>query len=72
MHIVATVLFALAGIVGLTPALALLTFWYRFPSWLARIMHHAEHFWRSGRRSRAGDPSVWIGVRPLAVQHVWD
>jgi hypothetical protein len=29
MHIVATVLFALAGIVGLTPALALL-----FPSWL--------------------------------------
>ncbi len=34
MHIVATVLFALAGIVGLTPALALLTFWYRFPSWL--------------------------------------
>jgi hypothetical protein len=34
MHLVATVLFALAGIVGLTPALALLTFWYRFPSWL--------------------------------------
>jgi hypothetical protein len=34
MHIVATVLFALAGIVGLTPALALLTFWYRFPGWL--------------------------------------
>jgi hypothetical protein len=34
MHIVATVLFALAGIVGLTSALALLTFWYRFPSWL--------------------------------------
>ena len=34
MPIVATVLFALAGIVGLTPALALLTFWYRFPSWL--------------------------------------
>jgi hypothetical protein len=39
---------------------------------LARIMHHAERFWRSGGRSRAGDPSVWIGVRPLAVQHVWD
>jgi hypothetical protein len=34
MHIVANVLFALAGIVGLPPALALLTFWYRFPSWL--------------------------------------
>ncbi len=34
MHIVATVLFALAGIVGLPPALALLAFWYRFPSWL--------------------------------------
>jgi hypothetical protein len=39
---------------------------------LARIMHHAERFWRSGGRSRAGDPSVWIGVSPLAVQHVWD
>ena len=34
MQIVATVLFALAGVVGLTPTLALLTFWYRFPSWL--------------------------------------
>ena len=34
MHTVAIVLFALAGIVGLTPALALLTLWYRFPSWL--------------------------------------
>jgi hypothetical protein len=34
MHTVATALFALAGIVGLTPALALLTFWHRFPSWL--------------------------------------
>jgi len=34
MHIVATVLFALAGIVGLTSALALLAFWHRFPSWL--------------------------------------
>jgi hypothetical protein len=39
---------------------------------LTRIMHHAERFWRSGGRSRAGDPSVWIGVSPLAVQHVWD
>src|SRR5215467_11583625 len=34
MHIVSTVLFALAGIVGLPPTLALLTFWSRFPSWL--------------------------------------
>ncbi len=34
MHTVATAFFALAGIVGLTPALALLTFWHRFPSWL--------------------------------------
>ncbi len=33
MHIVATVLFALAGIFGLASALALLAFWYRFPSW---------------------------------------
>ena len=39
---------------------------------LARIMHHAERFCMFGRRSRAGDPSVWIGVRSLAVQHVWD
>ena len=40
MHIVATVLFALAGIVGLTPALALLTFWYRFPGWLDDLSRH--------------------------------
>jgi hypothetical protein len=33
MHIIAIVLFALAGIVGLTPALGLVTFWYRFPGW---------------------------------------
>jgi len=39
---------------------------------LARIMHHAERSCRSNRRSRAGDPSVWTGVRQLAVQHVWD
>jgi len=39
---------------------------------LARIMHHGAHFCTSGRRSRAGDPSVWIGVRQLAVQRVWD
>jgi hypothetical protein len=39
---------------------------------LARIMHHMERFCTSGRRSRADDPSVWIGVRQLAVQRVWD
>jgi hypothetical protein len=33
MRIVATVFFAFAGIVGLTSALALLTFWYRFSGW---------------------------------------
>jgi hypothetical protein len=44
---------------------------YRWRS-LARIMHHAGRFCTSGRRSRADDPSVWIGVRQLAVQRVWD
>jgi hypothetical protein len=39
---------------------------------LARIMHDAERFRISDRGSRAGDPSVWRGVRQLAVQHVWD
>jgi hypothetical protein len=34
MQIVPTVLLALAGIVGVIPALALLAFRYRFPSWL--------------------------------------
>jgi len=34
MRIVATVLFALAGIVGVTLALTLLPSWYRFPDWL--------------------------------------
>jgi hypothetical protein len=34
MPIVGAVLFALAGIVGLTPTLVLLTFSYRFPGWL--------------------------------------
>jgi len=37
---------------------------------LARIMHHAGRFCRSDQRSRAGDPSVWIGVRPLLMQRV--
>jgi hypothetical protein len=39
---------------------------------LARIMHDAERFRISDQGSRAGDPSVWRGVRQLAVQHVWD
>src|ERR1700675_2977628 len=39
---------------------------------LTWIMHHAGRFCTSGRRSRGGDPSVWIGVRQLVVQRVWD
>ncbi len=39
---------------------------------LARIMHHAERFARLSGGSRAGNPSGWIGVSPLAVQRVWD
>jgi len=39
---------------------------------LARIMHHAERFCTSFQLACAGDPSVWIGVRPLAVQRVRD
>jgi hypothetical protein len=39
---------------------------------LTRIMHHESIFARLGRRSRGFDPSVWIGVMPLAVQRVWD
>jgi len=42
----------------------------RGPAVLARIMHHAGRFCRSDQRSRAGDPSVWIGVRPLLMQRV--
>ncbi|MDR3388994.1 MAG: hypothetical protein P4L92_18295, partial [Rudaea sp.] len=37
---------------------------------LTRIMPHAGRFCRSDQRSRAGDPSVWIGVRPLLMQRV--
>jgi hypothetical protein len=37
---------------------------------LARIMHQAERFCTSGRRSCGCDPSVWIGVRQLGVQRV--
>jgi hypothetical protein len=39
---------------------------------LARIMHHASRFCPSGRRTHAVDPSVWIGVRQLAVQRIGD
>jgi hypothetical protein len=39
---------------------------------LTRIMHHSACFFTSLGLARAGDPSVWIGVRQLAVQHVWD
>jgi hypothetical protein len=33
---------------------------------------HAEDFCTSLRLACADDPSVWIGVRQLAVQRVWD
>src|SRR5205814_5264488 len=39
---------------------------------LAWIMHHAERFSHFRLAARAGDPSGWIGVRPLALQRVWD
>ena len=39
---------------------------------LARIMHHASRFCAPAWRAQAVDPSVWIGVRQLAVQRVWD
>ena len=38
---------------------------------LAAIMRHASLFCAPGSRTRAGDPSVWIGVCQLAVQRVW-
>jgi hypothetical protein len=38
---------------------------------LTCIMHHAACFCTSVEQMRAGDPSGWIGVRPLAVQRVW-
>ena len=38
---------------------------------LAAIMHHVARFCTSVERARAGDPTGWIGVRPLAVQRVW-
>ena len=43
-----------------------------FRKGLTRIMHHAEGFCTSLRRACADDPSVWIGVRQLAMQHAWD
>jgi hypothetical protein len=39
--------------------------------YLAAIMRHAARFFTSGWRSRIGDPSGLIGVRPLAVRRVW-
>ena len=39
---------------------------------LTRIMHHASRFCAPAWRAQAVDPSVWIGVRQLAVQRVWD
>ena len=34
-------------------------------------MHHVTRFCMSVERVRAGDPTGWIGVRPLAVQRIW-
>jgi len=34
---------------------------------LAVIMRHMARFCMSVERARAGDPTSWIGVRPLAV-----
>jgi hypothetical protein len=39
---------------------------------LARIIHRASRFCPPGRRTHAVDPSVWIGVRQLAVQRIGD
>ena len=39
---------------------------------LAAIMHHASRFCPPGWRTHAVDPSVWIGVRQLAVQRIGD
>jgi hypothetical protein len=32
---------------------------------------HVARFCMSVERVRAGDPTSWIGVRPLAVQRIW-
>jgi hypothetical protein len=37
---------------------------------LARIMHHASRYYGPDRRTHAVDPSVWIGLRQLAVQRI--
>jgi hypothetical protein len=34
-------------------------------------MHHVPLFFTPGLRAHAIDPSIWIGVRQLAVQRVW-
>jgi hypothetical protein len=39
---------------------------------LAAIMYHASRFCPPGRRTHAVDPSVWIGLRQLAVQRIGD
>jgi Mn2+/Fe2+ NRAMP family transporter len=44
---------------------------FGWPATLAAIMHHASLFCAPGSRTHAVDPSVWIGVRQLAVQRVW-
>jgi Adaptive response protein AidB N-terminal domain len=44
----------------------------RVQSELTAIMHHASRFCPPGWRTHAVDPSVWIGVRQLAVQRIGD
>ena len=39
-------------------------------AFLARIMHHADHFRTPPRPSRDGNPSSRIGVRQLGLQRV--
>ena len=39
---------------------------------LAAIMRHVSRFCPLGWRTHAVDPSVWIGVRQLAVQRIGD
>jgi hypothetical protein len=38
---------------------------------LAAIMRHMADLCTSGERARAGVPTGWIGVTPLAVQRAW-
>ena len=39
---------------------------------LTAIMHHASRFCPPGWPTHSVDPSVWIGVRQLAMQRIGD